>query len=399
MVDKAGNAVCISSEGVVLDAIVPVIIGVENDGTYYGNTQFSVDESYIDTVIVDENNVNLTDGKYTITADGKEHTIVVTDKAGNSATVKVTIITIASLDDTIENIKTTDVKSTDKEDIQEVLDFVNSLIDSGKDFTDEEDEQLSEIKSNAESLLKQIGDTKAETKDLTDKVNAYEEAKVTSDDKQTLTDLVTDIDKLLEGDNLTEEEKEALGDVKDDAEALIKKIDDAAKADDTDNTEKVKDITSDNVTTDDKADLEKAKDDLEKALEDYKDNLTEDEKKAIEDEIDRIGDALEIIEKVEAVEDKINKLPDTITKNDADAIKDAKDAYNALSKYEQSIVDKDIKKKLDNAIAALENLNKPVTSPDTGDNTNIWMWFAVLFVSGMGLFGTIVYDRRKKQAK
>ena len=399
VVDKAGNAVYISSEGVVLDAIVPVIIGVENDGTYYGNTQFSVDESYIDTVIVDENNVNLTDGKYTITADGKEHTIVVTDKAGNSATVKVTIITIASLDDTIENIKTTDVKSTDKEDIQEVLDFVNSLIDSGKDFTDEEDEQLSEIKSNAESLLKQIGDTKAETKDLTDKVNAYEEAKVTSDDKQTLTDLVTDIDKLLEGDNLTEEEKEALGDVKDDAEALIKKIDDAAKADDTDNTEKVKDITSDNVTTDDKADLEKAKDDLEKALEDYKDNLTEDEKKAIEDEIDRIGDALEIIEKVEAVEDKINKLPDTITKNDADAIKDAKDAYNALSKYEQSIVDKDIKKKFDNAIAALENLNKPVTSPDTGDNTNIWMWFAVLFVSGMGLFGTIVYDRRKKQAK
>ena len=466
-VDKAGNASYISSDGIVLDAIAPVIIGVENDGTYYGNTQFSVDESYIDTVIVDENNVNLTDGKYTITADGKEHTIVVTDKAGNSSTVKVTVITIASLDDTIENIKTTDVKSTDKEDIQEVLDFVNSLIDSGKDFTDEEDEQLSEIKSNAESLLKQIDDTKAETKDLTDKVNAYEEAKVTSDDKQTLTDLVTDIDELLEGDNLTEEEKEpleevketaealikkiddiaaetkdltdkvdayeetkvtsddkqtiedliadidellegdnlteeekeALGDVKDDAEALIKKIDDAAKADDTDNTEKVKDITSDNVTTDDKADLEKAKDDLEKALEDYKDNLTEDEKKAIEDEIDRIDDALEIIEKVEAVEDKINKLPDTITKNDADAIKAAEDAYNALSKYEQSIVDKDIKKKLDNAIAALENLNKPVTSPDTGDNTNIWMWFAVLFVSGMGLFGTIVYDRKKKQAK
>ena len=76
-----------------------------------------------------------------------------------------------------------------------------------------------------------------------------------------------------------------------------------------------------------------------------------------------------------------------------------KDAYNALSKYEQSVLDKDLKKKLDNAIAALENLNKPVTSPDTGDNTNIWMWFAVLFVSGMGLFGTIVYDRKKKQAK
>ena len=467
-VDKAGNATYISSDGIVLDAVVPVITGIDNNTTYYGDTAFGVDETYMDTVTVDGNQVELTDGKYTITADGKEHTIVAVDKAGNSsATVKITVITIASLDDTIENIKTTDVKSSDKEDIQEVLDFVNSLIDSGKDFTDAEDKQLSDIKSNAENLLKQISDTEAEAKDLTDKVGAYEEAKVTSDDKQTIkdlvsdidvllngdnlteaekntlgevktdaealikkiddtaaeskdltekvgaydetkvtsddkqtiTDLVADIDKLLEGDNLTETEKEALGEVKADAEALIKKIDDAAAADDTDNTEKVKDITSDNVTTDDKADLEKAKDDLEKALEDYKDNLTEDEKKAIEDEIDRIDKALEVIEKVEKVEDTINKLPDTITKNDADAIKAAEDAYNALSKYEQSIVDKDIKKKLDNAIAALENLNKPVTSPDTGDNTNIWMWFAVLFVSGMGLFGTIVYDRRKKQAK
>lgn len=196
----------------MLDAIVPIITGIENNGTYYGNTEFGVDENYLDTVNVDGNTVEPVDGKYTVTADGTEHIIVVTDKAGNSATANVTVIAIASLDDTIENTKVADVKSSDKEDIQEVLDFVNSLIDSGKDSTDEEDEQLSKIKSKAKSLLKQIDDTEAETKDLTDKVNAYDETKVTSDDKQAIEDLIADIDELLDGNNLTDEEKEALGD-------------------------------------------------------------------------------------------------------------------------------------------------------------------------------------------
>lgn len=130
------------------------------------------------------------------------------------------------------------MKSSDKEDIQEVLDFVNSLIDSGKDFTDEEDEQLSKIKSKAKSLLKQIDDTEAETKDLTDKVNAYNETKVTSDDKQAIEDLIADIDELLDGDNLTDKEKEALEEVKATAEALIKKFDDAV-AETKDLTDKV----------------------------------------------------------------------------------------------------------------------------------------------------------------
>lgn len=157
-VDKVGNATYISSQqGIVLDAVAPVITGVQNEGIYYGNTEFGVDETYLDIVSVDDNQVELTDGKYTIVADGKEHTIVAVDKAGNSSEiVKVSVITISSLDDVIEDIKTTDVKSSDKDDIQKILDFVNGLIDSGKDFTDEEDAQLNDIKSNAESLIQKI---------------------------------------------------------------------------------------------------------------------------------------------------------------------------------------------------------------------------------------------------
>ena len=467
-VDKAGNIVYISSEGIIVDTLAPVIKGVENGGTYYGDTEFEVEEKYLDSITVDGKSVELTDGKYTITANGNEHTIVVTDKAENSnKTMKITVVTIASLDDSIENIKTTDVKSSDKDEINKVLDLVDRLINSEKKFTDTEDTQLKGIKSNAEKLLEQIDDVVSEVVELTNKVEEYEESKVTSDDKETLSNMISDIDKLLAKDNLTDAEKETLngakedyialvnkiddvaaeikdlaekvddydkskvtsddkqninelisdiekllegsnltntekaelGEVKADAKGLISKIEKVATADDTDNTEKVKDVTSKNVTMEDKADLVAAKDDLEKVLDDYNDNLTKDEKKAIMDEIDRINEALEVIGKVEAVENKINSLPDNIAKNDEASIDEANDAYDVLSDYEKSLVDQKVKKTLDDAISVITDLNHPaeITNPNTGDNSNIEWWFALLIISIVGLAGISIYGKKKNK--
>ena len=231
--------------------------------------------------------------------------------------------------------------------------------------------------------------------DITDSIKDITVDDVKSDDKETIETVIKNINEELKNDDLTDEEKAELEDEKQKAEDLIKKIEEAIGSTETDNIDKVKDITSENVETKDKSDLEKAKDELEKALDDYKDNLTDDEKKDIQDEIDRIEKALEVIDKVEKVEDLINKLPENIAKSDADAIKKADEAYNALSKYEQSILDKNAKKKLDNAKSALEALK----SPATGDNGKIWMWFALLFVSGGGLLGTIAYRRKRKETE
>ena len=231
--------------------------------------------------------------------------------------------------------------------------------------------------------------------DITDSIKDITVDDVKSDDKETIETVIKNIKEELKNDDLTDEEKAELEDEKQKAEDLIKRIEEAIGSTETDNTDKVKDITSENVETKDKSDLEKAKDELEKALDDYKDNLTDDEKKDIQDEIDRIEKALEVIDKVEKVEDLINKLPENISKSDADAIKKADEAYNALSKYEQSILDKNAKKKLDNAKSAPEALNNPTT----GDNGKIWMWFALLFVSGGGLLGTTAYRRKRKETE
>ena len=231
--------------------------------------------------------------------------------------------------------------------------------------------------------------------DITDSIKDITVDDVKSDDKETIETVIKNIKEELKNDDLTDEEKAELEDEKQKAEDLIKKIEEAIGSTETDNTDKINDITSENVETKDKSDLEKAKDELEKALDDYKDNLTDDEKKDIQDEIDRIEKALEVIDKVEKVEDLINKLPENIAKSDADAIKKADEAYNALSEYEQSILDKNAKKKLDNAKSASEALNNPTT----GDNGKIWMWFALLFVSGGGLLGTTAYRRKRKETE
>ena len=231
--------------------------------------------------------------------------------------------------------------------------------------------------------------------DITDSIKDITVDDVKSDDKETIETVIKNIKEELKNDDLTDEEKAELEDEKQKAEDLIKKIEEAIGSTETDNTDKVKDITSENVETKDKSDLEKAKDELEKALDDYKDNLTDDEKKDIQDEIDRIKKALDVIDKVEKVEDLINKLPENIATSDADAIKKADEAYNALSKYEQSILDKNAKKKLDNAKSAPETLNSPIT----GDNGKMWMWFALLFVSGGGLLGTTAYRRKRKETE
>lgn len=90
-------------------------------------------------------------------------------------------------------------------------------------------------------------------------------------------------------------------------------------------------------------------------------------------------------------------MPENITKNDEATVKAADDAYNALTEYEKSLVDKDAKKALDDAKAVLAELNKPTVpnSPQTGDNSNLWLWFALMFVSGSGIFGIALYERKR----
>ena len=92
LTDASGNVTYINSDGIVLDSIVPGISGVENGKTYCSAQTVTITEKYIESVTLNGNPVTI-DGnnQFTLPAAEGEQTIVVTDKAGNTAEVTVTV--------------------------------------------------------------------------------------------------------------------------------------------------------------------------------------------------------------------------------------------------------------------------------------------------------------------
>ena len=93
LTDHAGNITYISSEGVVLDASVPVISGIENGKTYCDAVEFEVsDNDGIASVKAGEAVLKIgTNGKYTLEKGIGKVTVVATDNAGNTTRVTVTV--------------------------------------------------------------------------------------------------------------------------------------------------------------------------------------------------------------------------------------------------------------------------------------------------------------------
>ena len=92
LTDTAGNMDYICSDGIVLDGTSPVVTGIENGKTYCEAQTVTVDETNVDTVTVNGTAVELDEsGSFTLSpADGGQK-IVVTDKAGNSTEMTVTV--------------------------------------------------------------------------------------------------------------------------------------------------------------------------------------------------------------------------------------------------------------------------------------------------------------------
>lgn len=92
LTDKAGNVAYISSNGIVMDDVAPVISGIANGEIYCEAQIVTVTEEYVDTVMVNGNPVTLdVNGSFIVYPNDDEQRIVVTDKAGNKSEITITV--------------------------------------------------------------------------------------------------------------------------------------------------------------------------------------------------------------------------------------------------------------------------------------------------------------------
>ena len=92
LVDESLNITYLRSDRVTLDNVRPVISGIEAGKTYCEAQTVTIDEKYVGTVTVNGTEVRLDEtGSFTLSPAGGEQKIIVTDKAGSTAEMTVTV--------------------------------------------------------------------------------------------------------------------------------------------------------------------------------------------------------------------------------------------------------------------------------------------------------------------
>ena len=92
LVDTSLNITYLRSDRVTVDNVQPVITGIENGKTYCEAQTVTVDEKYVDTVTVNGTEVTLDkNNSFVLSPADGEQRIIVTDRAGNTAKMTVTV--------------------------------------------------------------------------------------------------------------------------------------------------------------------------------------------------------------------------------------------------------------------------------------------------------------------
>ena len=253
------------------------------------------------------------------------------------------------------------VKSSDKEDLEQLKADIKALTD-GQNITDGEREKLAELDAKLDELIKRIDDTAEEIERIENAVNGYDEESVKSTDTEAIEQLKEDIQTLIDSGNVTEEEIAGLEEIKTDADALTDKI-----AETEQQLEDIKGIENgynpETVTSDDKAAIEDKIAEIEAV---NPDNLT-DEQKAEYEEIKAGYEAL--LEEIAAAEKAVADIGVELEMFDEERVtKFWEDDIEALkAKIDELLADENMgeaeKAKLNEYKAQCDNLIEIINTP------------------------------------
>ena len=125
------------------------------------------------------------------------------------ASIEKTSDKVSNVGSSISDVNVDNVNSSNKDEIQEVIDEIDELLASNN-LTEEERASLIKKKEEATSLLDKIEEVQTKIKSINSKIDSLNENTVTSNDKQSVEETISETDTLLSSGNLTEEEKSSL---------------------------------------------------------------------------------------------------------------------------------------------------------------------------------------------
>ena len=281
--------------------------------SYEKDTVKSSDRGDIESLI--QRIDSLLDGKNLTDSEREELKQARESAEGLLEQITATANEIAAVTDAVDSYEKDTVKSSDKDDIESLIQRIDSLL-AGENLTDSEREELEQAKGSAEGLLEKITATANEIAAVTDAVASYEKDTVKSSDEDDIESLIQRIDSLLGDENLTQLEQEALEQARESAEGLLEQIHEATQASNTEHIQSAQEIEPNQAAPKDKANLEAAKGDIEKALNDYADNYTEAEKERLQEILQQIEEALKVIQRIEDMAGSVVLLPEIVIVDD-----------------------------------------------------------------------------------
>lgn len=219
--DKAENVTYLSTDGAAFDTQAPVISGITDGAVYYTTQKFTVSENNLEKVTVNDEAV--TDDTLTGNTDAI-YEVVAVDKAGNTTTVTVTMKTIASISESVEDVTIENYTIEDQTNIERAIEILAMITsENNENCTADEKLQAQTEKDRLNSILKEI----MEILEAKTKIDAVEEAQQGIENENKLPDNKDAVLKAVEAKQfyhtLNERQKELLGNSADKMKALYNK--------------------------------------------------------------------------------------------------------------------------------------------------------------------------------
>ena len=401
--DNTGNTLYINSDGIVLDNIAPTLEGIENGKTYYGDlTVIKSDEQFYDikTVTLDGEEIGFAEGTYgLIPADNAEHIVVVEDHAGNKTTYTVTVM---------KNYTVT--YKADGEPIS------TETVGHGKDAN------LPAVPAKNGYVGKWDSDGKNITGDTTitvvyTEIPVVKPNEVKPEDKTDLEDTKKQLEDMLKDDPYTDEDKKNIQDAIDDIDDALEVIGNVEAVE-----ESIVKLPAVNTVKPDDEEAIKAITDAQaayNALSDYEKSLVDEATKANLDKLVAALVAYDIVEGdgsswTEDSDHNITLVVNGLFSKFVGIKVDGKDVDKANYEVKAGSTIITLKASYLDTLAVGEhtitvvytdgstggtfNVHAKANSPATGDNSHMFLWIALLFVSGGAVITLTVVDRKRRMA-